>query len=209
MRRLTIRLWSLAALFSVMTCATGLAASPATGTRYERTAIIQLDHPPQVPTALDSVPHPWPGAALLMSAVGVALPIVVADRANRTHSGGAPFMAMLAAEVVTPSAGHLYAGLTHRAAIGMAVRGVAFGIAAAGGASAGMWSNSGPADYTPAILVVLLGASIEGVMAVADVVTVASDVQRRNDDWLSAHAVLGMRMLPDGSGPALALTVKF
>jgi hypothetical protein len=186
------------------------AAEPsATSATQERPAVISIGQPHHVPTALDSVPHPWPGVALSLSAAGLAVPIVLAGSWSKTQSGAMPLMVALAAEVLTPSAGHLYAGLTHRAAIGVLARGMAFGVAAAGAASAGLWTNNGPSDWTPALLVVLIGATTEAALAVVDVVTVASDVQRSNDDWLTGHTLLGVRMLPDGSAPAVALTIRF
>ena len=93
--------------------------------------------------------------------------------------------------------------------MGIATRTIGFGVAAVGVVRSGAWTDASPSDLTNGLLLLLLGGTIITVSAVADVVTVPSDVQRRNDDWLRAHAILGARRLPDGRTPALAFTVTF
>jgi hypothetical protein len=171
----------------------------------ERKAIVQIGGPRHVPSALDSVPHPWPGRALLLSAAGAALPVVLVTLPGHQDSNRRPlFFSALAAEVVTPAAGHLYAGLTRRAGIGMIARAVGFGVAIAGGVN-----RQSSEDLTYGDLAMLFGATMIGVSAIWDVAAVPSDVERRNRDWLDAHASVGLRALPDGRAPALAVIVRF
>ena len=171
----------------------------------ERRALIQIGGPRHVPSALDSVPHPWPGRALCLSAVGAALPVVLVTLPGHQDSNRRPlFFGALAAEVITPAAGHLYAGLTRRAGVGMIARAVGFGIAIAGGVN-----RQSSEDLTYADLAALFGATMVGVSAIWDVAVVPTDVERRNRDWLDAHASVGLRALPDGLTPALAVTVRF
>jgi hypothetical protein len=44
--------------------------------------------------------------------------------------------------------------------------------------------------------------------ALVDIITVPGDVDRRNREWLHAHAAVGVSTLSDGN-PALAVTVNF
>jgi len=173
-----------------------------------RTAIVEADAPPRVPTALDSVPHPWPGIALALSAAGTAAPIVALGLMPHNDSNRNLALAIVGTEIVTPSFGHLYAGLSRRAVTGMVVRGVGFGIVIAAGASNGWWSGDGSTDFSNASIAALLGATIMGVSALVDVVTVPGDVERRNAAWPQQHASVGLRLGPRAS-PELALSLRF
>ena len=170
-----------------------------------RGAVIELGAPKRIPTALDSVPHPWPGIALSLSALGAAVPVAIASTPHAHGDNRAYAAAVLLAEVVTPSAGHLYAGLTRRALIGMAPRAVGTGIALA----AGLASNTSSSDFTYSDLAIVFGATMVGVSALWDVGTVAGDVEQRNQNWLAEHASLEPTLLDHGRTPALALTVRF
>src|SRR6267378_5957167 len=119
-----------------------------------RTAIVEVGQPHRVPSALDSVPHPWPGTALSLSAIGAALPVAIAARPNPHSNNGGYFYAMLGAEIVTPAAGHLYAGLNQRAVIGMATRAAGVAIAAGGH---GAFSAS---EFTNGALAVVFGTTM-------------------------------------------------
>ncbi|HTM57334.1 MAG TPA: hypothetical protein VL123_02845 [Candidatus Udaeobacter sp.] len=168
-----------------------------------RGALIEIGKPPRIPSALDSVPHPWPGRALLLSAVGTAVPIAIATRPHPHSESRNDFLAILGAEIVTPAAGHLYAGLGRRAAAGMVARGLGFGIAAAALPS----ESSG--DITYGALAAVMGMVIVGTSALIDVVTVSPDVERKNQAWLAAHSAVGVRTVDDGRTPAVTLVVRF
>jgi len=176
------------------------AASAGTG----RHAMVELGAPKRVPTALDSVPHPWPGVALALSAVGAAVPVVLGSMPHANADNTTVLTAVMVAEVITPAAGHLYAGLGRRALIGVTTRAIGAAIAVAGVNAA-----EGSSDFTYADLAALFGVTMVGVSAVWDVVTVAGDVDQRNREWLDQHAALEFRPLPDGRGPALAVAVRF
>src|SRR5689334_17156196 len=126
-----IRRWRVRVALAMIAAASTSASAARADDSSQRGALIEIGKPPRVPSALDSVPHPWPGRALLLSAVGTAVPIAIATRPHPHSEGRNYFLAMLGAEIVTPAAGHLYAGLGRRAAAGMVARGVGFGIAAA------------------------------------------------------------------------------
>jgi hypothetical protein len=170
-------------------------------------AIVDIGRPPRVPTALDSMEHPWPGVALALSAAGTAAPIVAMSSLSGTRSQGLG-VALLAAEIVGPSAGHLYAGLGRRAAIGIITRCAGFGIATIGAVRMGLWAEGNGAEWSEGVIEMLIGAGIMAGSAIVDVVTVAPDVQRHNDELVRARAVFGVRPSPGGA-PAIALTVKF
>ena len=72
-----------------------------------RAAIVQLDRPRHVPTALDSVAHPWPGRALVFSALGTASPVLIAESFRHTTWSSGLATTVLVGEIVGPSAGHL------------------------------------------------------------------------------------------------------
>jgi hypothetical protein len=173
-----------------------------------REAIIESGLPPRTPNALDSAAHPWPGVALSLSVTGTAVPVVVALQGNRHERDPGLVLSMFAVEIFSPSAGHVYAGLHGRAVKGMIARGVGFAILAAGGASNGTWNGKQNDDLTYGDLAMVLGATIMGVAAAVDVITVPTDVENRNTDWLRQHGSLGLRLAPDAT-PELALTLQF
>lgn len=172
-------------------------ATPTTGRR----AVIEIGLPPATPSALDSIPHPWPGRALLLSAAGTLAPIALLAGGDGDDATGRA-MAAAALEVATPAAGHLYAGLTRRALIGMAVRAVGFGLAANA-----LSSESGEFDWD--VVMALGGMAIVGVSAIVDVVTVPLDVERANRARLARRATVGVRLTSSGRAPALALSARF
>jgi len=172
-------------------------------------ALIQPGRPRHVPTALDSVPHPWPGVALVLSATGTALPVVIADAARRHDRDPRIGLAALAAEIVMPAAGHIYAGLGRRAALGVGVRAASFGIVAAGAATAGYWSGETSYELTWGHLVVLGGAVLIAASAVWDVIVVPTDVERSNGELLHQHTHVGLRALPDRRGTAVGVVLRF
>ena len=91
--------FGLAALVS-----TASAAGPTPGEpSRERGAIIERGVQHAAPSALDSVPHPWPGAALRLSAVGTALPIAIVSSANTRGHDPRNGLAALGADVITPA----------------------------------------------------------------------------------------------------------
>ena len=181
----------------------GLAVPAHADDANQRRAIVELGRPRHVPSALDSVPHPWPGRALLLSAAGTAIPIAIATRPHPHSEARSLLVAMLAAETITPAAGHLYAGLGRRALAGIAVRGIGFGITVAG------LPPENSDDITYGALAALFGMVMIGTSAVVDVVTVSPDVERKNQAWLAAHSAVGVRLLEDQRTPALALDVHF
>jgi hypothetical protein len=191
------------------------AASPARSASLEpghdvaRQAMIESGVPQPAPTALDSVPHPWPGVALSLSVVGTAAPILVMTSVGKTQSDAGVVLGILATEIVTPSAGHLYAGLTHRALVGMGVRAVGYGVVAAGAYSQGLWPGQvESSDFTYAVIVIGLGSAIMAGSALVDIIVVPYDVDRRNAEWLQKHATLGVRIAPDAT-PELAFALRF
>jgi hypothetical protein len=190
------------------------AASPARSASLEpghdvaRQAMIESGVPQPAPTALDSVPHPWPGIALSLSVVGTAAPVVVALEANRHERNPGVVLSMFAVEILSPSAGHLYAGLNRRAVKSMIARGIGFGILAAGGASNDTWSGTEHSDITTGDFAILLGATVMGISAAVDVITVASDVEHRNAEWLRTHAATGLRFNQDGQ-PEMTVSLRF
>jgi hypothetical protein len=115
---------------------------------------------------------------------------------------------MFAVEILTPSAGHLYAGLNRRAVKGMIARGIGFGILAAGGASNDTWSGAEHSDITTGDFAILLGATVMAISAAVDIITVAGDVEHRNAEWLRTHAATGFRLNPDGH-PEMTLSLRF
>jgi hypothetical protein len=174
-----------------------------------RRAIVEVGLPPRTPSPLDSVPHPWPGVALTLSAVGTAAPLVVMGVASKSHSDAGIALGILATEIVTPSAGHLYAGLMRRAGIGIAVRAVGYGVLAAGAAAQGLWpGQSETSDFTYGVLAMALGATIMAGSAVVDVVSAPMDVDKKNAEWLRQHASVGLRVAPDAI-PELCLSLRF
>jgi hypothetical protein len=175
----------------------------------QRGAVIDLSATPYVPTALDSVAHPWPGIALTLTAVGTAIPIVAMTRPGASDHEFSTTFIWLATEVVTPASGHLYAGLGKRALEGMTVRAVGLGMVAAGSVNAGLWDSSSSSDVTWGAFLVVLGGTVMAASAAWDVISVSGDVERRNADWLSAHTRLETRLLPESRVPAIALTARF
>jgi hypothetical protein len=175
-----------------------------------RRAIVEVGLPPRTPSALDSVPHPWPGIALTLSAVGTAAPLLVMGAVSKTHSSdGTIALGILATEIVTPSAGHFYAGLWRRAGTGMAVRAVGYGLLAGGAAAQGLWpGQTESSEFTGGIYVIVLGAAIMAGSAVVDVISAPVDVDNKNAAWLKQHASVSLRMAPDAS-PALILSLRF
>jgi hypothetical protein len=190
------------------------AASPARSASLEpghdvaRQAMIESGVPQPAPTALDSVRHPWPGIALSLSVVGTAAPIVLMGVASRSNSDARAALGLLAAEIVTPAAGHLYAGLFPRAGVGIVTRAVGFGAMAIGAASEGVWNDQTSSDFGGGAFLMLLGVGIMAGSAIVDVITVASDVDKRNAEWLKTHASVGLRVAPDAT-PELAVAVRF
>lgn len=172
-----------------------------------RRAIIEVGLPRREPTALDSIPHPWPGRALLFSAVGTALPIVVAtlpsDASN--DSRRATFLTMLALEIVTPAAGHLYARIPREAVAGIVVRGLGFAILASG---AGEIYHGG-SDGGVGVFQVLGGGALMAVSALWDTATVPTKVERANRERLRQRAALGVRPALDGEPVALVVRLRF
>ncbi len=187
----------------------GAAAPASHDAARGRGAIIERGLPHAAPTALDSVPHPWPGVALLLSAVGTALPVAIASSASTRDHDPRIGLAALGAEVITPAAGFLYGGLARRGAIGMGVRALGFGIVALAAAPDGYWRGETSSDFGPGILVMVLGAAVVGTSAVWDVVVVPDHVDRRNADWLRAHATVGLGVTRDARAPALAVAIRF
>jgi hypothetical protein len=174
-----------------------------------RRAIVEVGLPPRAPSPLDSVPHPWPGVALGLSTVGTAAPLIAMGAASEPHSDSGIALGILAAEIVTPSAGHLYAGLTHRAGIGMMVRAVGYGVLAAGAAAQGLWpGQTESSDFTYGVPAMVLGAAIMAGSAVVDVISAPMDVDKKNSEWLRQHATVGLRVAPDAS-PELCLSLRF
>lgn len=173
-----------------------------------RQAMIESGVPQPVPTALDSVPHPWPGIALSLSVVGTAAPLLVMGAASRTHSDTRMQLGILATEIVTPSAGHFYGGLTRRALIGTGVRAVGYGVLAIGAASEGLWTNESTSDFGGGAVLIVLGAAIMGGSAITDIITVPGDVDRRNAEWLRTHAATGLRLNQDGH-PEMTVSLRF
>jgi len=185
------------------------AASDTLNLGAPRRALVEVGLPPRVPSALDSVPHPWPGIALTLSAVGTAAPILLMGAANKTNSDAGIALGILATEIVTPSAGHLYAGLPRRAAIGMAVRAVGYGLLAAGAASQGLWPGQAESsEFTYGIVVMMVGAGTMGGSAVVDMISAPVDVDKKNAEWLRQHAAVGLRVAPAAS-PELCLSLRF
>jgi hypothetical protein len=174
-----------------------------------RGAVVDLNPAPYVPTALDSVKHPWPGVALTLSAVGTAIPIVAMTRPHASDGEFSTTFIWLATEVVTPATGHLYAGLGKRALEGVTVRAVGLGMVAVGSVNAGLWDSSSSSDVTWGAIIVVLGGTVMAASAAWDVISVSGDVERRNADWLSTHARLETRLLPESRVPAIALTARF
>ena len=173
-----------------------------------RQAMIESGLPQPAPTALDSVPHPWPGIALSLSVVGTAAPLLVMGAVSKTHSDTRIQRGILATEIVTPSAGHFYAGLTRRALIGTSVRAVGYGVLALGAASEGLWSNENSSDFGGGAVLLLIGPTLMAGSALTDIITVPGDVNRRNAEWLRQHASVGVRIAPDAT-PELAIAVRF
>lgn len=168
-----------------------------------RRALLEIGLPRRVPAALDSIPHPWPGVAMLLAAAGTALPVAAAGAANaRDHDLGRT-LGWAAVGVVTPSAGHLYAGLHRRALKAMVFRAALLG----GIALASNGFDDG--EFTEADLVGLGLMSAFAASAAWDVVTVAADVERHNAALLARRAAWGPRPLPSGRGVALAVSVGF
>jgi hypothetical protein len=167
-------------------------------------------------TVLDSIPHPRPGVALAMSAVGVLAPLaggtLLTDIPARASG---PAWVILACGVISPSAGYLYAGLNRRALIASGVRGVGFGIFTvsmlhhrkqslhAFGATTGT-AASGDAQFGAT-----LGLTIMLTSGLMDAATVAGDVDRANAERVGRRATVGIRPLPSGNGPALAVTLHY
>ncbi len=166
-----------------------------------RRALIEIGLPPEPPTALDSIPHPWPGRALLLTAAGTALPIALTTGPHQHGENRAILLG--AAELFTPAAGHLYAGLPRRALKGIAAR--AAGFALVGSGIAGM-DNS---EFDWGDVRVLAGFTVMAIAAAVDVITVQPDVERANRERVRARAAIGLRMTRDRSTPVLAVTARF
>lgn len=196
MRRVVPLVLALLAAGLAVTGGPAMSAEPPSGRR----AIIEIGLPPREPAALDSIPHPWPGRALLLSAAATAIPIVVWTRPGQ-HGEGA-LLLIAGTEVVAPSLGHLYGGLAPRAFKGMAVRAAAFGLTA-------YYVTNSTGEFDWGVIGTLLALTAEGVSAVADIVTVTSDVERANRELVRARVGLGLRALPGTGEPAMAVTVRF
>jgi hypothetical protein len=167
-----------------------------------RRALVEIGLPEPAPAALDSIPHPWPGRATLLSAAGTLLPFAVLAGADDGDRADALFTTLMALEVVTPAAGHLYGGLPRRALVGMGVRAVGFAMA-----TKAISAESYEFDAT--VLLAIGGVAVTGLSALVDVVTVSSDVDRANHRRLRERVSLGVRATPSGRAPALALTARF
>lgn len=179
------------------------------GLDLKREAMIESGLTKPGPSALDSVPHPWPGIALLLSAVGTAAPILVASSVAKTQSDAGITLGILATEVVTPSAGHVYAGLWRRAGVGMIWRGVGYGLLLTGAGMQGLFpAQTESSDFGWGIPVMILGTTVMAGSALTDVITVPGDVDRRNAEWLRQHAATGIRLNREGQ-PELCLSVRF
>ena len=155
------------------------------------------------------MPHPWPGIALTLSAVGTAVPIVFMTKVGRSESDAGLVLGILATEIVTPSAGHLYGGLPRRAMKGMVARGVGYGLLATGAAGQGLWpGQTESSEFTYSIFVMGIGAGIMAGSALVDIIAAPADVDRKNAEWLGQHGSIGLYPLSDGS-PALAASLRF
>lgn len=183
-----------------------LLATPSSEALAGRRALIELGLPPAAISPAESVlttlPHPWPGLAMLCTAAGIAAPIAIA--AGPGHEpGDATKQFAVASLVFTPAAGHVYGGVTRRALRGVVVRaaGLVVLAAASGGTNHAVEEGSAP--------LALLGLTLMGASALWDVFTVASDVEAANLAHARARLALGFVPGAGGSSPTLAVRVRF
>jgi hypothetical protein len=188
--------------------ATGAAASAPADSAYvgPRRALIEVGLPRRVPAALDSIPHPWPGRALILSTLGSVVPLLVASAVGENEHDLRTEAALTAvvAEVFTPSAGHLYAGQGRRALYGMAGRAVGAGMILAGVAA-----HEGSSEFDGGVAGILFGGCIMVLGASIDVVAVATDVERANRELARARGSVRVRPAHGGAPAMLVVGLRF
>jgi hypothetical protein len=216
--RIIFGAWLVVLLAAAPVASAGETAGPPPGSGSEAVAplrmaapraILDFDPPPRTHSALDSIPHPWPGIATLISVAGTAVPIVAATEVNKRHRDNVFTFVMLASEVVTPAAGHLYGGVGRKAVRGAVIRGLGFAMIAGAAGSLGLWSNETSGDFAAPVIGLYLGALVMGAGAASDILTVGGAVERRNEARVRARAQLGLGIAPDGQTPSLVVRLRF
>jgi len=149
-------------------------------------------------SVLATLPHPWPGRAMLLSIAGCAAPFAAA--AAMSDDGGLELTVLAAGLTVLPSAGHVYAGQTSRALRWSLVRavGVAFVI--------GALEDGSNVSEGGAVAVAAGGLLVLGVSAL-EVIATPGSVQRANTAL--ARSRLQATVLPVRGGAGLCVGFAF
>ena len=175
-----------------------------------RSALFEFGARRERPAALDSIPHPWGGVAATLTAAGIAVPALVIGRSLGPGEADRGLFAVgCALAVVTPAAGHLYAGLGARARTGMIVRTAGVAVLAATVGATRAFGGEYAADSGAGVFLfggLSLGAALVGGSALWDFASVSRDVDAANAQRVSAR--LGVHW-GDAGAPQLAVRVTF
>lgn len=179
------------------------AADAATRPRLATDRAIVDFSPPGPLSATDSllatVPHPWPGRAMLLSLAGCAAPFAI-DAALDNGADTFDARLLIAGLTLGPAVGHLYAGQPRRAMAWSLVRSFGFALAASNLDESGLVPDGAEFAFSSGVLVVLGGA-------IAEVFVVPGDVHRANRAF--AESRLRATLVPVRDGVKLRVACAF